>query len=727
MSHAHTHRDGDLTGSEPPQGYDSGEEGFSLRNYWMMLLERKWYAITVFLLAVLASIIVTVMATPIYSSFSLVQVLKRSSQVLQVIDVVESTIANDTDFNTQTKLIESVALAQAVAERLTPEEIVLLTEPYQTGGTETTSPVSVIMKNRSVRPQRLTLMVAIEVRHPSPRIAARVANLYAEEYIAYNSRLRVEESLKIVDELKDRADQQRKRVEDLANALHAFRQRENLISLVQTKDIVTERLKALNLMATHADSRLKDAEIRWKQVQEASSAGGDLTTLSFIAMIPAVSSAVQQTTAQRLLVAQLSERYKEKHPRMVEAKNTLGQAENELTNALRIASANIKTEYENAFRANEEARKALSTQEALSLDMDKQSVQHDNLVRELRINEQLLESMLSRMRETSITSTIETHGARVVDRAFEPIKPVSPKPVINIAVGVVGGLVLGVGAAFLVSMFDDKIKSVFDVESLMGLPLLSVVGRIKNMDLPDKAQIVSNGAHPEISEAFLTLYTSIRMTEVGRNAKIFMVTSTMPGEGKSFVTANLAQVFASQGCRTILVDCDLRKPSVHAIFNLPAGSGLIQYCNSMADVARAKGSSRAGESIIREIHPNLDIMITGGRAKNPIRLLNSSEFDQFVQDLSKEYDAIFLDTPPLGVVSDALNVASLADGIIYVVEHGKVPRKFASQTSRRLTSTNVHVLGAVLNGVDSASARYAYGDYTDSTFKEYTRPQGATS
>ncbi|WP_404420285.1 GumC family protein [Nibricoccus sp. IMCC34717] len=727
MSDPHSNHENSNGPDGPVHLYAPEEEGFSLRNYWMMILERKWYAISGFLLCVLTSIVITVLSTPIYSSFALVQVLKRSSQVLQVMDVVESTIANDTDFNTQTKLLESVALAQAVSARLTTEETSALVEPYKSGDAEALTPLAIIMRQRTIRPQRLTLMVAIEFRHPSTKVAARIANLYAEEYLSYNSRLRVEESLKIVDELKDRADQQRKRVEELANALHAFRQKENLISLVQSKDIVTERLKALNMMATQSASKLKETEIRWRQVQDTAKAGRSLTTLSFIANIPAVSQANQQATTQRVYLAQLRERYKEKHPKLIEATNTLAQAEDELTAAIRTAAATIKTEYENAIREDEEARKALSAQETLSLQMDKQSVQYDNLVRELRINEQLLESMIARMRETSVTSTIETHGARIVDRAFESAKPISPRILINIAIGLLSGIFFGFGLAYVVSMFDDRIKSVFDIESLMGLPLLTMVGRIRNMDLSDKAQVVSNGSQPEIAEAFLSLYTALRMTEAGRNAKVFMVTSTLPGEGKSFVTANLAQVFASQGCRTVIVDCDLRKPSIHGAFSLPVTRGVIQYCNSLVLDGTDRATLPSDDLIARQVHPNLDVMIAGGRAKNPIRLLNSTEFEHLVASLAAEYDAVILDTPPLAAVSDAYNVTHLADGAIYVVHHARVPRKLGALCRRRLSATNVPIFGAVLNGVDGSAAAYSYGEYVDKSIREYTRQEGPTS
>lgn len=694
--------------ADSPLEMTDDDEGIALRKYWLMVLERKWYALSVFLVTVLIAATYTFLSTPIYQSFAMVQVLKHGAQVLRVVDVVESSITSDTDFNTQIKLIESVAMVQSVVSRLSSDELKALTDPYKSRGGETRGPVDIVYQNRKIAPQRLSFMIAISFRHPNPKTAARIANLFAEEYIAYNSRVRVEESMKAVDDLKDRADQQRKRVDELANSLQAFRQRGNLISLVQSKDIVTEKLKALNMMATQTNSHLKDTEVRWNQVKEWSGASRPLEQLIFILNQPNVGQLVQQVSAQKLLIAQLRDRYKDKHPRLIEANNALAQAEAGLTAALQTAAASVKAEYENAVRTDEEARKALAEQEAKSLDLDKNGVEYDNLMREFRVNDVLLESMMTRMRETSVTSTIETQNARIVDRAAEPATPVSPKIAINLTMGVLGGLFFGLAVAYFIALVDDRVKNVFDVESLVGLPLVGVIPRVARMEQPDKAQIVSNGADRMIVEAFLSLYSTLRINDESRTAKLILVTSTMPGEGKSFITTNLALAFASQGQRTLVVDCDLRKPNVHRSFRLSSSKGLISYCAQVTPL---------DDIIFRDVHPNLDVIVAGGRAKNPALLLNSKEFETMIAELSGRYDRILFDTPPLGAVSDALNLLPIMDGAIYTIQYNRVRRGVARRCARRLLSANVPVFGAVLNSMDLRMA--GYGEYTDKSYKEY--------
>jgi succinoglycan biosynthesis transport protein ExoP len=689
---------------------EDGNAGAIIRNYSLMIRERKWYVLTVFLITVIVSAAYTFLQTPIYQAAAMVQILRHGQEVLRVQDVVDNNVTSDTDFNTQIKILESMAMVQSVAGRLSSDEVQQLTNPYKAKTGEAPSPADIILRNRQILPQRLTLMLAITFRHPDRKIAARVANLFAEEYIAYNSRLRVDESMKAVDQLKDRADQQRKRVDEIANSLQAFRQSNNLISLEQTKDIVTEKLKALNQMATQAGGNLKDAEIRWTQMQDWEKQGKDLTELTFIAAQPQVNQLMSQITAQKTALAQLSERYKAKHPTMIQAVNTLEQTKQQLNAAVADAAATAQAEYENALKTNEEAHKALAEQETKSLELDRYSVEYDNLTREFRVNNLLLESMMTRMRETAVTSTIETQNARIIDSALEPGSPISPKVTTNLAIGVLMGILLGVGFAWLLAMIDDRVKSSFDIESLIGLPLLGIIPRINRMEQPDKAQIVSNGADPLIVEAFMALHSTLRLKDESRNAKLLLVTSTLPGEGKSFITTNLALAFASQGQRTVVVDCDLRKPNIQNSFRLNVAKGVISYC--------AEGAS-LDDIVVKNVHPNLDVITTGGRSKIPSQLFNGREFEALVKELGKRYDRVLFDTPPLGVVSDALNILPLMDGAIFTIRFNQVRRKAAQRSAQRLLSANIEVFGAILNDMDMKLAGDYYGEYYDKSYKDY--------
>jgi capsular exopolysaccharide synthesis family protein len=699
--------------------FDEEDPGANLRNAWLLVRERKWYILTVFLVTVLITAVYTFLSTPIYEAHATVQVLRHGPRIMRVADVTDDTIASDADFNTQINILDSATVIQNVVNRMSPEELKQLTDPYSKGSGETPpSPAAVIFAHRRIAPQRLSLITSIVFQHPNPKIAARVANLIAGEYIAYNSRIRIEEALKVVDELKDRADQQRKHVDEIANALQSFRQRGNLISLVQSKDIVTEKLKALNMMATQTNARLHDAEVRWNQVREWTKSGKPLTELSFIASDIKVSHLLQEITTQKLALADLRQYYKDKHPKLIEAVNAVAQAEREMKVTLDAAAESIKADYENALQTDAEARKALAEQEGRSLDMDKSAVEYENLERDFRVNDQLLESMIARMRETSVTSSMETENARVLDSASEPQIPISPKKIFNLVAGAFAGILLGIGVAYLIAMIEDRVKTTFDVEEYVGFPLLGVVPRVKRMEPADKAQIVSNGADPIITEAFLSLYSTMRVKDNSRNARLIGVTSTLPGEGKSFIATNLALTFAAQGQRTAIVDCDLRKPNVQRSFRLRMAKGVIDYCVNGAPFE---------DIVVKDVYPNLDVITSGGRATNPIHLINSKEFESLVTELSKRYDRVVFDTPPLAAVADALNILPLMDGAIYAIQFNRVMRKAAQRSARRLASGKISVFGAVLNDVKAGGSTDYYVDYNDKRVNEYYAHKATTA
>jgi capsular exopolysaccharide synthesis family protein len=230
------------------------------------------------------------------------------------------------------------------------------------------------------------------------------------------------------------------------------------------------------------------------------------------------------------------------------------------------------------------------------------------------------------------------------------------------------------------------------------------------MEAADKAQIVATNADRQVAEAFLTLHSSLRLKDESKNAKCILTTSTIPGEGKSFVTTNLALTFASHGDRVVIIDCDLRKPNIHKSLRLENLRGVIDI---------AAGKATIDEVVIRNVHPNLDVIPAGGRAKNPTQVLNSKGFETMISDLRKKYDRVFVDTPPLAAVSDALIILPMVDGSIFTIFFNKVRRKAAQFSAKNLLEANVPNFGAVLNGLNLAVSGYYYAQYYDKSYKDY--------
>jgi capsular exopolysaccharide synthesis family protein len=705
-------------GSGYGYGYGYGEGGGgsaqrSLNDYLLILRERIWYVVVVFLVVFISVLIQTFGTTKIYESYASIQMLREAPKIMLNQQILDEGIRGNEDLNTLVKVMESSMIIKRVAERITGDDLKQFMQPYEKGGwSGPLTPLEVLGENRRIGVVRQSLVVQVSYRHPNPEIAAKVANMFVDEFIGWNTRIRIEESMRGVEDIQVRIEQQRKRVEEQAIALQDYREKNASGSLDQRKDIVTEKLKSLNSYVIQTGNNLKEAEIRWQQVQQRLESKGDLNELQFIANQGLIAQLSQQISTQKIAIAQMRERYRDRHPKMIEAVNSLQQAEQEIDRALVSASASIKAQYEGALRNDDEAKANLAKQSQLSEELDRLSIKYQEQEREFKINETFLAELVGRMRQISAGANTESQNARKLETAVAPARNryVEPKISFNIGIGVVGGLGLGLAFAFFIAFIDDRVKSAFDIESVVGLPLLGIIPQIKKMEQPDKAQIVVNNADRQVAEAFLTLHSSLRLRDDSKDAKVFLITSTIPGEGKSFTATNLALTYAAHGDKVCIVDCDLRKPNIHKSFRRENLKGVIDVCS---------GASTLDEALLKDVHPNLDILPTGGRAKNPTHILSNKAFELMISELRKRYDRIILDTPPLAAVSDALVVLSLVDGAIFTIFFNKVRRKAAQASARRLLESNVTCFGAVLNGLNLAVSGYYYAQYYDKSYKDY--------
>ncbi len=697
----------------PAAGYGESSAQRSLNDYLLILRERVWYVVVVFLVVFSSALVYTFSQTKIYESSASVQILRQDPVAIDGKPVLDNTVRTTEDLNTIVKVMESATIIERVNQRITGEDLRQFMAPYEKGRWgDPLTPREVLGQNRRITPLRLSLVVAVTYRHPDPMIAARIANIFVDELMQWNSRVRIDDTSGVAQDLGVRVEQQRKRVEEQAIELAVYREKNDMVSLDQRRDIVTEKLKQLSLYVSQVEAKRNEAEIRWKQVQARKESKEDLAKLPFIAQLPLVTQLTQQVAVQKIAVAQIRERYRDKHPSMIEAANSLAQAERELSDALAAAAASVEADYENSKNNEIEARANLKQAEEATLALDRLAVQYQAKDRDMKINELILDSLVARMRETNMIATMDLNNVRKLDTAVPsaPNRYAEPNIPLNIGIGVVGGLSLGLAFAFFVAFIDDRVKSSFDIESVVGLPLLGIIPQIKKMEQPDKAQIVVNNADRQVAEAFLTLHSSLRLRDDAKDAKVILTTSTIPGEGKSFTTTNLALVYAAHGDRVCVIDCDLRKPNIHKSFRRENLKGVIDVCS---------GAAKLDDVILRDVHPNLDVIPTGGRAKNPTQILNNKSFEIMISDLRKRYDRVFIDTPPLAAVSDALVVLPLVDGSIFTIFFNKVRRKAAQAAARRLLDSNVTCYGAVLNGLNLAVSGYYYAQYYDKSYKDY--------
>lgn len=688
----------------------------SFQDYLLILRERIWYIVVVFLVVFSSSVVYTLSETKVYQSSATVQILRRDlSPMPGVQQVAESEIRSAEDLNTQIKVIESSTLIRRVAERLKGDELRQFLAPYEKSEKPHGEAVFVsetIAKNRKVIPQRLTLVVTVAFQHPDRILAAKVANYFVEEYMSYNKGVRDTDLSKAVDDLQVTVDAQRRKVDELAQKLQAYKERNKTVSLDQRKDIVSESLKVANLEAQKAGVVLQGVESKLSQIRDYRARGLDLTGLAFIAEPKLVQELQQQLAARTIDVSKLKEKYRDGHPDMKQARKSFDQTKLELDRAVNSICEQVQSEYNSALANFKARQQELEKQKAESLHLESLGVEYSQIEREYLTQNQILQGIVARKTETTMTSNFATQNARIVDQAVPALenKPISPNVPLNLGLGVVGGLGLGLAFAFFVAFIDDRVKSSYDIEGVVGLPLLGIIPEIKRMEATDRARVVSTNADRQVAEAFLTLHSSLRLKDESKNAKAFLTTSTIPGEGKSFISTNLAMTFAAHGEKVIVIDCDLRKPNIHKSLGLENNKGLIDVVSGKATI---------DDVIVRGVVPNLDVMVAGGRAKNPTQILNSKGLEQMISELRRRYDRVFIDTPPLAAVSDALIILPLVDGSLFTIFFNKVRRKAAQFSAKSLLEANVPNFGAILNGLNLAVSGYYYAQYYDKSYKDY--------
>jgi capsular exopolysaccharide synthesis family protein len=518
--------------------------------------------------------------------------------------------------------------------------------------------------------------------------------------------------MKAVEDLRIRADQQRNRVEELEYKLADYREQNNAVSLDSQENIAREQLANLNMIKSNNKNAFDNFETKWKLIENYKREGKDLWELPFIAEQERVSSLLSQISSTRINISSLSKRYREKHPIMIQQLQTLQEAEQELKSALDNAVNKVYAGYLETQANFELASKRLAEKEKELIDLSKTRVEFSTIMRELETQELFFQALNSRMTTEKAQVNLKNPNARIIDEASPPPddRPSSPNVVMNLAAGFFGGLAVGTALVFGVAFLDDRVKSAFDIEATIGLPMLGVVPRIKKLDTNTKAQAVASNVDRHVTETFRTILSALKLNDESKNAKVILATSTVPGEGKSFISSNLALTFANHGEKTLLLDGDLRLPNVARSLQLENEKGLLSHIE--------QGHS-LDEVLIKEVYPNLDVLPTGGKSKNPTQVLNSAQFESMMAELRDRYDRIIIDSPPLAAVSDALSVLPLVDGVLYVIKFNTVKRKSAVVNVRRLWDSNTPVFGAILNNISSSLSSYYYSHYSDNSYQQY--------
>jgi polysaccharide biosynthesis transport protein len=704
---------------------DEVVERRTLRDYYVILRERLWIALPLALIVSLGYGYLRMREAPLYQSSGTLQFEKPDTVVRnnQVIDIAPY---GDYDINTYIQMLNSRRLRSRVLESFNakPEEKAILQRAAlkkEPPGT----PASAISPDKmlgSVTPEpiRSSFLISIKVTHEDPEAAELVANRYLHEFMQ-----------EITDKAKGaqnsasgyyatQSERQKKLAEDADRKMQEFVREKKTLSLTGSIDIVNDTLKRVSAALNDAKLKLLAVEDQYRQVQTFKSDGRNLLEISSIAAhgaLPGLKAQLIALQQRRLLLA---DRYLELHPEMIKVSNEIASTEEQIEKAKALAIADLETQLAEARQAVQTYTAERETREKESLILGDYNVEYTSLKREAEAAANLYKIMLESLAKILSMTETEKIPIHPLDKAVANYLPISPnKPAITktcIGIGVIVFIAVAVGLSFI----DDRIKSAWDVEAFIGANLLGIIPDLTSMKDDEKYTLLMDNKQVPGVEAFLGVYSSIKIHSKLDFPKTILVTSTIPGEGKTLISCNIAGSFARHGRRTLLIDCDLRRPMLHRHFKQQNTNGLIPWFEAGASLDGEMATNAALG--IAKIGENLSLLCSGGRSKIPTELLENAIFGQLLERLKREYDLVIVDSPPLGAVTDSLLIAERVDEVIYVCRFNRAYRKHIRLYMRALRNGKNEILGVVLNGLSPRRIEY-YSNYR--YYRSYKKYYGA--
>lgn len=712
--------------SSPPNSRDNEDEVIerrTLRDYYIILRERLWIALPIALLASVGYGYWKMRDTPLYSAQATMQ-FEKPDTVVTTQMVVDTAIRNDMDMNTAIQQINSAVMRRKVIESFTPDEQKILRRAAIKRAAPGTPPSSVDLSLGSVNPipQRNSYLINIQVVHEDPEAAMLVANRYVKQFMDFLLDNASGKNNAAVEYLTDQASRLQKESELAEQKVQQYMREQNLLSLESSKDIITEALKRVGANLTESRLGLLNIEQQFKQVETFKAEGKNLLEISYIANHGAVPNLKGQLNTLQQEQILLADRYLDRHPRMVDVSNRVATTQEQLDKAIDLAIADLRTRLAEMRESVKTYSQEYSKQEKENLKLGDLAIEYRSLKDQADIAKTNYRAVLDRLNQTRTTKNFDKIPLRPLDDATMPGGPFSPNKtaITRTAVGI--GVLVFLGIAVGLSFIDDRIKSAWDVEAFIGANLLGIIPDLAAMKDEEKyTLLLENNQAPGV-EAFLSVYSSVKIHSKLDFPKSVLITSTIPGEGKTLISCNVAGSFARHGKKTLLVDCDLRRPMLHRHFKQQNSAGLIPWFEGGAAL---EGDLATNPNLgIIKIGENLSLLCSGGRSKSPTELLENPVFGQLLEKLKREYDLVIVDSPPLGAVTDSLLIAERIDEVIYVCRFNRAYRKHIRLYMRALRNGKNEVLGVVLNGLSPRRIEY-YSNYR--YYRSYKKYYGAQS
>lgn len=726
MSNAAVRAPGQMSGSPNLQRLHFGglhQEGPpNFRVIIEKLLTRKNLILAVALIVLIPAAIATFVATPLYRSTAVLQFNLDDAQVLPYRDInVSGSSAGsyESALMTQEQILKSPVLLNRVVQRLTsePESNANDVERY------------LLNQRFEIRRIAASQLFQISWLGPSPDLAAKVVNLYTEEYIKQHLESRQAARQKARQGLARELENLEKKVQLSEKELVRYAKDNNIMAVEPGRDLVEKKLATLDQQVAEIEAELAVARSRLESVQKASVK--EFPERYSTPLVQALTSKLFQMEHD---LTSLRSSYGENWPAVVQKRNETALARDQLEREKSVVLAQAREQARLDLEAVEGRYRrmatSLSEQKGLVGRFQNASIQYNILQREVETNKKLYEGLLDRLKQTGVMAGLEFGNIQVIEPAIPNPVVDSPKILWNLGLASLLGLALGICVAFIADYWDNSISTLEDVEELAALPVLGSVplflqagsdriplaagwrrvlllGTGSRLPEPDSANEIEGRPWPtETTEAIRNICASILLSRSEQEPHVIVVTSAEPAEGKTTIASQLGRALADYGKSTLIVEGDLRRPGLSKLFGVGCEDGLSLFLSGHVNPLPKIHSTE---------NANLWLVAAGPKPPNPLALLSSEKMSSFLNEMARLFKFVIIDSPPLLAVSDARALAVMSDGVVLVIRAGRTPKSQVLQASALLDNFGANTIGIVLNGGNLNSRSAYYNAYYQET------------
>ena len=714
-----------------------------LLSYWRILKKRKWTIVATFAIILVLAIIATLRMPRLYEAASRIAIYPENSNVLGLKDLENGGMSEDWDYNvsleTQLSILRSDALALKVVEALHLDSnprftgfVPVANDASRSIGSANLGPdsqqiasmLSIFRSGLTVQVMPRTRVIEITYIHPDPQLAAEVTNALVKTFVEENFRTKYESTSQTADWLSRELSDLQLKVQASEEKLVRYEKQKGIVGIDEKQNIVTAKLDELNKELTGAQTDRMQKEANYGLAE-----AGDPSGFAKLSADNLLEKLRVQQAELETQYAQAITQFGPSYPEVIQLRSQLNQVRNSIATEQKNLLSKVRDEYMAAIQRETLLTSAFDHQKQEANQLNESGIEYTALRRDADSNRQLYQSLLQRLKEASVTAGLRSSNIRVIDVARLPTGPAKPDVRRNIFLGFLLGLAGGVALAFLQESMDTTVGSLEELSAITALPMLGVI----------PLQLAENGRrhlHPaggslitastvdgpvahvrpksEAAESYRALRTSILLSSFGAPPKVVLVTSALPQEGKTTVSANSAVVLAQKGGRVLLVDADLRRPGVARALGLKTSGGLSTLLSGVDTM----------ENVMVPFPglPFLQVLPAGPIPPNPVELLGSSVMKDCIARWRNEFDHIIFDTPPCLSVTDSVVLSVEADRAILVARSGQTPKGAVRRASELLLQVNARVMGVVLNAFNFRSTDdnyYYYGSkYSGSYYQQ---------